>query len=308
MADSGLVQKILDSYKQFGGINHLDGVNLPSREAVSEIIRDLLKIVFPGYFDRTALHSDKAPFFVSQMLTSISERLRTEIEKSLEYAPSHDVSNLSLEAKKINDAFFENIPEIRKLLSTDVEAAMAGDPAAFSPDEIILAYPGLVAISVQRMAHFLYRQKVALLPRMMTEWAHSLTGIDIHPGAQIDTHFFIDHGTGVVIGETCVIGRNVKIFHGVTLGARSTSSSKIEGLRGKKRHPTIEDNVIIYPGAAILGGDTVIGAGSTIAANVFLMHSVPAQSLVMFEEKKLQILSKKTQTSAVAMHTPDFQI
>jgi serine O-acetyltransferase len=304
MADPKLVEKILQSYKEFGGINHLDGVNLPSREAVSEIIKDLLKIIFPGYFDRTALHSDKAPFFVSQMLTSISERLRTEIEKSLEYAPSHDVSKLKHEAKRINDSFFENIPEIRRLLSMDVEAAVAGDPAALSQDEIILAYPGLISITVQRLAHFLYTNKVALLPRMMTEWAHSLTGIDIHPGAEIGDHFFIDHGTGIVIGETAIIGKHVKIYHGVTLGAKSTS--KVEELRGKKRHPTIEDHATIYPGATILGGDTVIGAGSTIAGNVFLTHSVPPHSLVMFEEKKLQVLAKKRQSDSI--NSQDFQI
>jgi serine O-acetyltransferase len=304
MADPKLVQKILDSYKQFGGINHLDGVNLPSREAVAEIIRDLLKVIFPGYYDRAALHSDKAPFFVSQMLTSVSERLRTEIEKSLEYAPTSDVSTLSAEAKRINDAFLANLPEVRQLLSKDVEAAFAGDPAAISPDEIILAYPGLVAITVQRLAHFLYKQPVPLLPRMMTEWAHSLTGIDIHPGATIDTHFFIDHGTGVVIGETTVIGKHVKIYHGVTLGARSTAD--VEELRGKKRHPTIEDSVTIYSGAVILGGDTIIGEGSTIAGNVFLTHSVPPNSLVMFEEKKLKVISKKKR--AAGLGDQDFQI
>jgi len=304
MADPKLVEKILASYREFGGINHLDGVNLPSREAVAEIIRDLLKVIFPGYYDRTALHLDRAPFFVSQMLTSISERLRTEIEKSLEYAPVHDVSKLSAEAKQVTDSFLGNLPEIRQLLSTDVEAAYAGDPAAISPDEIILAYPGLIAITVQRLANFLYKHQVALLPRMMTEWAHSLTGIDIHPGAQIDTHFFIDHGTGVVIGETTVIGKYVKIYHGVTLGARSTSA--VEELRGKKRHPTLEDHVTIYPGAAILGGDTVIGEGSTIAANVFLTHSVPPQSLVMFEEAELKVISKKNR--ATESKSQDFQI
>lgn len=306
MADPKLVENILQSYRETGGINHLDGVNLPSREAVAEIVRDLLRIVFPGFYDRTALHSDQAQFFVSQMLTSITERLRQEIQKSLEYHPhsAQQGTNLALESKNITEAFLVELPHVRKILATDVEAACAGDPAALSQEEIILAYPGLEAIAVQRMAHRLYQAHVALIPRMMTEWAHSRTGIDIHPGAQIGTHFFIDHGTGVVIGETTIIGEHVKIYHGVTLGARSTSA--VEDLRGKKRHPTIEDKVTIYPGAAILGGDTVLGKGSTIAANVFVTHSVPPNSLVMYEETELRVIPKRKSTSGTG--TADFQI
>ncbi len=309
MADPKLVETILESYRQSGGINHLDGVNLPSRETIAEIIRDLLRVVFPGYYDRTAMHSDQAPFFVSQMLTSISERLRHEIQKSLEYRPISSLkdskaANLPAEAKRITDEFLASLPDIRRQLAMDVEAACAGDPAAISQEEIILAYPSLEAISVQRLAHLLYKAQVALIPRMMTEWVHSRTGIDIHPGAQIGSHFFIDHGTGVVIGETTVIGSHVKMYHSVTLGARSTSA--VEELRGKKRHPTIQDHVTIYPGAAILGGDTVIGAGSTIASNVFLMHSVPPHSLVMYEETELQVISKKKRAAEIGTH--DFQI
>jgi serine O-acetyltransferase len=305
MADQKLIDMILNSYREFGGINHLDGVNLPSREAVGEIVRDLLKIVFPGYYDRNALRSDHAHFFVSQLITSVSERLRTEIQKSLEYAPSHDVSNLPSETKKITEEFLQGLPEVRRLLATDVEAAYAGDPAALSPDEIILAYPGLEAIAVQRLAHVLFKARVALIPRIMTEWAHSRTGIDIHPGATIGSHFFIDHGTGVVIGETTLIGQYVKIYHGVTLGARSTSA--VGELRGKKRHPTLEEHVTIYPGAAILGGDTVIGAGSTVAANVFITHSIPPQSLVMYEETELKVIPKRKKGSSVS-DGQDFQI
>jgi serine O-acetyltransferase len=308
MADEKLVESILHSYRQVGGINHIDGVNLPSREAVAELMRDFLKIVFPGFYDRMPMHSDQVPFFVSQMLTSISDRLRHEIQKSLEYNSTPTLkagtSNLAKEAKRISDEFLRGLPEIRRRLALDVDAALNGDPAALSAEEIILAYPGLEAIAVQRMAHELYEAHVALIPRMMTEWAHSRTGIDIHPGARIGSHFFIDHGTGVVIGETTVIGNYVKIYHSVTLGARSTSA--VDELRGKKRHPTIEDHVTIYPGAAILGGDTTLGAGSTIAANVFLTHSVPAGSLVFYEEAELKIIQKKKRS--VEMSGQDFEI
>lgn len=299
MADPKLVEDILKSYRQVGGINHLDGVNLPSREAMAEIVKDLLRILFPGFYDRTPMHSDQAPFFASQMLTSISERLRHEVQKSLEYAPPQmSSSNLALEAKKLTDDFLMKLPDIRAKLALDVEAAYEGDPAAISKEEIILAYPGLEAISVQRMAHELYKVHLALIPRMMTEWAHSRTGIDIHPGAQIGSHFFIDHGTGVVIGETTVIGSHVKIFQGVSLGAKSfQKDAKGRVVKGTKRHPNLEDRVTIYANATILGGDTTIGAGSTIAASVFLTHSVPPDSIVFHEETELKIVQKKKKDS-----------
>jgi serine O-acetyltransferase len=183
---------------------------------------------------------------------------------------------------------------VRKLLQTDVEAAYEGDPAARSYDEIILAYPGIEAIAIQRLAHVLYSEGVPLIPRMMTEWAHSKTGIDIHPGAQIGSHFFIDHGTGVVIGETCVIGSHVKLYHGVTLGARSFAKDEQGNLvKGIKRHPDVEDYVTIYPNAIILGGDTVIGARSTIGANVFLMKGVPADTLLVRGEQAQRVHDKK---------------
>jgi serine O-acetyltransferase len=190
--------------------------------------------------------------------------------------------------------FLSRLPVVRKLLQTDVEAAYEGDPAARSFDEIILAYPGIEAIAIQRLAHILYREGVPLIPRMMTEWAHSKTGIDIHPGAQIGSHFFIDHGTGVVIGETCVIGSHVKLYHGVTLGARSFAKDEHGNLvKGIKRHPDVEDNVTIYPNAIILGGDTVIGARSTIGANVFLMKGVPPDTLLVRGEQAHRVHDKK---------------
>ncbi|MFM8984216.1 MAG: serine O-acetyltransferase, partial [Spartobacteria bacterium] len=189
--------------------------------------------------------------------------------------------------------FLDQIPAIRELLRTDIQAAFEGDPAATSDEEIILSYPCLEAIAIQRAAHLLYNEGLKLLPRMMTEWAHSRTGIDIHPGAKIGPYFFIDHGTGVVIGETCVIGNHVKLYHGVTLGARSfAKDDRGQIVKGGKRHPEVGDFVTVYPNSTILGGETLIGNGSTIGANVFLMHSVPAGSLVVYEERQLRILEK----------------
>ena len=187
--------------------------------------------------------------------------------------------------------FFETIPKVREILHTDVEAAYEGDPAALNKEEIILSYPFIEAIAIQRMAHGLHLSGIPIIPRMMTEWAHGRTGIDIHPGATIGSHFFIDHGTGVVIGETSVIGNYVKMYQGVALIGRSLSGG--QSLRGVRRHPTIEDHVTIYAGTTIMGGETVIGAHSTLGANVFLTHSVPPHSLVFYEEKQLRILDKR---------------
>ena len=193
------------------------------------------------------------------------------------------------------ERFCAELAIVRELLQTDVEAAFDGDPSALLREEIILAYPFIEAIAIQRLAHRLYREGAPLIPRMMTEWAHARTGIDIHPGAQIGSHFFVDHGTGVVIGETCRIGNHVKLYHGVTLGARSFAKDESGRIvKGTKRHPDVEDHVTIYPNSTILGGETVIGAHSTIGANVFLMQSIAPYSLVLYEEKQLSILDKRT--------------
>ncbi|MGH7975089.1 MAG: serine O-acetyltransferase EpsC, partial [Limisphaerales bacterium] len=197
--------------------------------------------------------------------------------------------------------FLGSLPHVRELLQTDTEAAFHGDPAALSRDEVIVAYPFVEAIAVQRLAHELYLKNVPLIPRIMTEWAHSRSGMEIHPGATIGSHFFVDHCTGTVVGETAVIGNHVKLYHGVTLGAKSTSGG--QQLRGKKRHPTIEDRVTIYPGATILGGETVIGAGSTIGGNVFIMNSVAPNSLVIYDGLDMRVLSKADKKTSV-----DFQI
>jgi serine O-acetyltransferase len=286
-----LVDKLLDSYAALGGINHIDGVNLPSKQAVGEITRTLLRLLFPGFFHNDLVCGQTLAEVTRGKLLEVCQELGAEISKSLEFAPPARGTLGPESGQEVVHAFLQRLPALRELLNSDVQAAFDGDPASTSLEEIILAYPGLEAIAVQRLAHELLSLGVPLIPRMMTEWAHARTGIDIHPGARIGAHFFIDHGTGVVIGETCIIGEHVKIYHGVTLGARSTSGG--QQLRGVKRHPTIEDHVTIYPGATILGGNTVIGRGSTIGGNVFLMHSVPPDSLVYYEERSVVITSKQ---------------
>jgi serine O-acetyltransferase len=198
-------------------------------------------------------------------------------------------------AHALTRRFFGNLPRVRELLRTDIDAAFNGDPAAYSRDEVIVSYPCIEAIAVQRLAHELYLENIPLIPRIMTEWAHSRTGIDLHPGARIGTHFFIDHGTGTVVGETAVIGNQVKLYQGVGLVARSLAAG--QALRGQKRHPTLEDRVTVYAGATIIGGDTVVGAGSTIGASVFLTSSVPANSLVVPEATRVRVTPKHSQES-----------
>lgn len=294
-----LTDALLVSYRRHGGINHVDGANLPSRGAVVEITRDLLRLLFPGFFDDKVVHSSELKAETALLMDSVATRLEDEVCKSLGCfgCPDPALTDPRRSAFALVTGFLRKLPQVRELLQTDVEAAFEGDPAARSREEIITAYPFIEAIAVQRLAHVLQETGVPLLPRMMTEWAHSRTGIDIHPGARIGTHFFIDHGTGTVIGETCVIGNRVKIFHGVTLGATSTSGG--QALRGKKRHPTIEDNVTIYSGAVILGGETVIGAGSTIGGNVFLLESVPPDSVVLNEQIKTRVMPKKNRLAAI---------
>ena len=287
-----ITDRLLVSYAKFGGINHLDGKNLPSKSAIATISHDLLRLLFPGFFDERTIHSSELKVEVTSLVDSVSGRLEDEIYKSLEYATPEGLAKAELRptARTLTLEFLGNLARVRELLATDVEAAYNGDPAALSQEEIIVAYPSMEATAVQRLAHELYSKQVPLIPRIMTEWAHFRTGMDLHPGAQIGTHFFVDHCTGTVVGESCTIGNHVKMYHGVTLGAKSTA--QVEALRGKKRHPTIEDNVTIYPGATILGGETVIGRGSTIGGNVFLTSSVPPNSLVIFEGITTRVLNK----------------
>jgi serine O-acetyltransferase len=282
-----ITESILTSYREAGGMNNVDESNLPSKRALAAICEDLLQLVFPGFHDQEPIHSTHLGRITSHRLYSISDRLLEELRKCVRLVRPETPP---LDPAKVLLAFLESIPRVRYLLRSDVHAAFEGDPAASGLQEIIVAYPFVETLAIQRLAHLLYAGGVPLLPRMMTEWAHSRSGIDIHPGAQIGSHFFIDHGTGVVIGETAVIGSHVKLYQGVSLIARSLSGG--QSLRGKKRHPTLEDHVTLYAGATIMGGDTVVGAGSTVAASVFLTHSVPPRSLVFYEERQLQILNK----------------
>lgn len=288
-----LTDRLLASYARVGGINHLDGKNLPSKTAIAGITSDLLRLLFPGFFDERTIHSSELKVEIATLMDSVQGRLEDEIYKSLEYRPPEEIGtrNLRSAAHALTMSFLESLPRVRDLLHTDAEAAYNGDPAALSKEEIIVAYPFMEAIAVQRMAHELYLQHVRLIPRIMTEWAHSRAGLDLHPGAQIGSHFFVDHCTGTVIGETSMIGNHVKLYQGVGLVARSLAGG--QQLRGHKRHPTIEDHVTIYAGATIVGGETVIGEGSTIGANVFLMRSVPPNSLVWYEEVNVKVLSKR---------------
>lgn len=279
-----LTAEMARSYAELGAINHLGAPQLPSKAAVASITADLLHLLFPGFYDGDHLERRELGPAITELLGSLEKALEKEMAKSLPKGGGGE----SVPSKV--RSFLSRIPAVRAVLKTDVEAVMAGDPAARNVEEILLAYPGIEAIAVQRMAHELYLLGTPLLPRMMTEWAHSRTGIDIHPGATIGPSFFIDHGTGIVIGETTEIGREVRIYHGVTLGARSVSGA--ESLRGRKRHPTIEDRVTIYPGATILGGETVVGQGSTVGGGVFLTKSVPPDHLVFAEHAALKIIPK----------------
>jgi serine O-acetyltransferase len=297
-----LTEQLIASYARVGGINHLDGKNLPSKTAMASITVDLLRVLFPGYFDEKSIHSSQLKVEIAGLMDSILSRLADEVYKSLEYAAPEktEKSDTGRLAHSLTLDFLSNLPRVRDLLQTDTEAAFQGDPAALSKEEVIVAYPFVEAIAVQRLAHLLYLQKIPLIPRIMTEWAHGRTGIDLHPGARIGSHFFIDHGTGTVVGETAVIGRHVRLYQGVGLVARSLAGG--QALKGQKRHPTIEDRVTIYANATIVGGETVVGTGSTIGASVFLDQSVPPYSLVTPEKIQIKVTSKQNKFKA------DFQI
>jgi serine O-acetyltransferase len=291
MKSAAIKQALLDSYARDGGINHLDGVNLPSQDSVADLARDFMHVLFPGYFEQTGLAQKDVPAWLDRLLAKIDQRLTTELEKSLRFAQDPDPA---AKARHIATDLLTQLPEVRRVVQTDVNAAFLGDPAARSVEEIIVAYPCVLAISLQRIAHVLYRLGVPLLPRMLTEYGHERTGVDIHPGANIGTHFFIDHCVGVVIGETATIGDHVKLYQGVTLGAKSF---EVDGagnpVKGGKRHPDIADHVTIYAHATILGGDTRIGAHSVIGGNVWLLESVPANSIAYYKGEDLVIRARQ---------------
>jgi len=298
-----LTNDLVASYARLGGINHLDGKNLPSKRIVTGITCDLLRLLFPGFFDEKLIHSSEIKTETAALLDSVLGKLEDEIRKSLEYNPPKDLpkKEITKEAHKLTVEFLESLPRVREILQTDVQAAFDGDPAAASKEEIIVSYPFIEAIAVQRLAHELYLKNVPLIPRIMSEWAHWRSGMDLNPGAQIGTHFFVDHCTGTVVGETAIIGNHVKMYQGVGLVAKSLAAG--QALRGQKRHPTIEDRVTIYAGATIMGGETVIGAGSTIGGNVFIMDSVAPNSLVIYDGLDMRVLSKADKKTSV-----DFQI
>lgn len=296
-----LTQRIVQTYSQVPTINHLGHCPLPNNEVVIGVIEDLKEILYPGYRRREGLHLGNVTYHVGDLVDGLHDKLTAQIGRALRHdaGKSRDCDAESVEdfdalgqAKALD--FLDRIPEIRRLLALDAAAAVEGDPAVKHVDEVIFCYPGLEAVTVYRLAHALYELGVPLIPRMMTEWAHSKTGIDIHPGAKIGRHFFIDHGTGVVIGQTTEIGDHVKLYQGVTLGALSFPTDG-EGnlIRDQKRHPTIEDGVVIYANATILGGLTVIGHDSVIGSNVWLTRSVAPRTTVLLEKPNLRMRAEQ---------------
>ncbi|MGN0977537.1 MAG: serine O-acetyltransferase EpsC [Faecousia sp.] len=280
----GIVDSILLDYQNQRDIDKLDPFQQPDKAVVIDMIEKLLRIVYPGFSRDRSYRIYNAKHNLSMLIEDVMYNLNKQIAIVLRSAmPAEEAQE---RAQELSLEFFRAIPGVRAIAQTDAEAFYEGDPAAFSIDEIIFCYPGLFAVTVYRLAHVLYQLGVPLLPRIMTEHAHSVTGIDINPGATIGKYFFIDHGTGIVVGETTVIGDHVKIYQGVTLGALTTRGG--QSLRGKKRHPTIEDNVTIYAGASILGGGTVIGRDSVIGSNVFITHSIPACTTVSVKSQELQ--------------------
>ena len=278
-----VVDSILRDYSQGRDIDRIELRQYPDKAVITDMIDKLLRIVYPGFFREKSFRMYNAKHHLSMLIEDVMYNLNREIRLVFQ---NEGVENADGKAQEICLAFFDEIPTIRALIQTDVQAAYDGDPAATSKDEVIFCYPGLFAITVYRLAHVLYQLGVPMIPRIMTEHAHGLTGIDLHPGATVGDYFFIDHGTGIVIGETTVIGSHVKIYQGVTLGGLTTRGG--QSLRGKKRHPTIEDNVTIYAGASVLGGETVIGRDCVIGSNAFITKSVPPCTTVSMKMQELQ--------------------
>ena len=296
-----LVDEISENYEVYGGINHLDGKDLPLKNAVIEILEDILSVLFPGYLGKEKITKTNIQEYLTKTLESIYIRLVVEVDKSLKYFCKKDKKCSEDICRKFSQIIvgelLEQISSIRILLNGDIQAAYDGDPAAKSIDEVILSYPCVLAISTHRVAHELYTRGVPLIPRIMSEYAHSITGIDIHPGARIGKNFFIDHGTSVIIGETAEIGDNVKIYQGVTLGALSfPKDEKGRLIKGIKRHPTVGNNVIIYSNASILGAKAIIGDNSVIGGNVWITTKIPSGTVVTLKPPKLKVSKKPTET------------
>lgn len=294
-----VVDALLRSYPKDPRTQHIDASFLPSRDEAIRIIELLRRIVFPGFFDKRRITSDNVRFHIGELLAELDEVLYEQVRQSLRYGQNNkqqgsgdDCDDCDVMARQVTDAMLAYLPDLRHAISLDVQAAFDGDPAAKGTDEAVFCYPGIDAIFIHRIAHKLCTLGVPMLPRIMSEYAHNETGVDIHPGATIGESFFIDHATGVVIGETVVIGNRVKIYQGVTLGALSTKGGQT--WRGRKRHPTIEDDVTIYAGATILGGDTVIGARSTIAGSVFMTTSVPPDHMVLADHPTPKVKARRS--------------
>lgn len=293
-----LVSEISDSYTREQYIIPKYSGTLPNRDIIIELSKLLRQLLFPGYFGRKSYGGDTVEYHVGGLLTNIYEKINEQITFALNHQASQfdsfgDEANIDEKASILSYEFLKSIPRIREYLATDVQAAFEGDPAASSKDEIISSYPGIFAISIYRLAHELFLLSVPLIPRILSEYSHNITGIDIHPGAIIGKYFFIDHGTGVVIGETTHIGSNVKIYQGVTLGALSTRGG--QSIKGVKRHPTLEDFVTVYSGASILGGQTVIGRSAVIGSNAFITKSVPSGTKVSIKNPELLFKDGKPQ-------------
>ena len=291
----GLTNQIINTYEDLGTINHLDHIPLPQLDKIIEILNDFKEVLYPGYRRRQGLHGGNVSYYVGNLVDRIFNELSIQIARALQHEDmvfeSRGEWNSYLEqGEQLTLKLLERLPEIRRVLATDVQAAYDGDPACKSLDEVIFCYPGLDAITVHRIAHELYLLNVPFIPRMMAEWSHKETGIDIHPGATIGDSFFIDHGTGVVIGETTVIGKQVKLYQGVTLGALSfPTDSDGNIIRTMKRHPTIDDRVVVYASATILGGETIVGHDSVIGSSVWLTRSVQPHTTVTLEKPKLRM-------------------
>lgn len=287
---SALVNEIIMDYGNGRAIDRIDTYNQPNKDVIIDIIEKLRRIVYPGYFRDKVYRIYNVKNNLSVIIEDVMYNLSKQIAVALRYrenAAEKSIEQLEEEAHQLTLAFLGTIPRVREYVDTDLQASFDGDPAAESKEEIIFAYPGLYAITVYRLAHELYQLGIPLIPRIMTEHAHGITGIDIHPGATIGKYFFIDHGTGIVVGETTVIGERVKVYQGVTLGALSTKGG--QKLRNKRRHPTIEDNVTIYSGATILGGDTIIGKDVVIGGNAFITESIAPGTRVTVKNQELQL-------------------
>lgn len=285
-----MTDAILADYENGRDVDKMEVFNQPDNESIVDITKKLLNILFPGYYREKTYRSYNYNNRISVLIEDVSYNLQKQTAIALAYTPEFAHASEAERAEAAEEkviTFLGKIPQIRALVDTDLQAFYDGDPAAYNKEEIVLCYPGFYAISVNRLAHELYLMRIPLIPRVMTEHAHSRTGIDINPGATIGKYFFMDHGTGIVVGETSVIGDHVKVYQGVTIGALSTRGGQT--LRGKKRHPTIEDDVTIYAGASILGGDTVIGKGSVIGSNVFITRSVKPGTRVSVKTQELTI-------------------